>query len=81
MAEHRPPLHAYVSEAAHEGWMAVSSEYGISYAALLEVFGREFKRYVDKKVDLETADRPVWLRRIKEARRIDASRRRRKRER
>lgn len=65
-------VHAYLSDAAHETWQDVATEYGVSVSGLVEALGTDLQKPEDERV--LAAQLPGL---VKRARRIDAERRRR----
>ncbi len=65
----RRALHAYVSDSAHDQWHGFAAEQGVSVSAILEALATELN--VEELEELEGV--------VKSARKIDASRRRRRR--
>lgn len=68
----RAALHAYLSKPAHAGWTEFSEPNGVSLTSLLEALGLELRAELEETRPDEL--RQSW---VKEARRIDAERRRR----
>lgn len=66
MAESRKAVHAFLSDEAHEAWHEFAAENGVSVSALLEVLPKQFTGKVATTV-------------VKQARTVDAARRRRTR--
>ncbi len=64
----RKALHAYVSDEAHEAWHEAAAEHGVSASAILEALAPIIDRLM--------ADEPYLAR---NARKVDAARRRRNR--
>lgn len=62
----RPALHCYLSDDAHETWHAACRAQGISVSALLEALAPELPEVLEN-----------WPEMVKEAREVDATRRRR----
>ncbi len=72
----RRALHAYVSDDAHDKWHGFAAEQGVSVSAILEALAPQLTFE-------EGADQPVadgLDRVVKAARKIDAARRRRRRD-
>ncbi len=66
MATHtRRPIHAYVTETAHDAWHNYAAEEGISVSALLQIIAPKL-------------DDTITQRMISDARGLDTARRRRK---
>lgn len=63
----RKAVHAYLSDEAHDQWQEFAATQGVSVSAILEALAPEFSGAADGEFD----------KLIKEARRIDARRRRR----
>jgi hypothetical protein len=65
-------VHAYLSDDAHETWLEVATDYGVSLSGLMEAMGADLRRPADERVlgpHLEEL--------VTRARRVDAERRRR----
>lgn len=76
MAPTRKAIHAYLSPAAHDAWHDFAAENGVSVSGLLEAIANEWStRLARGEPALPDEDHLV-----KTARRVDADRRRRKRE-
>jgi hypothetical protein len=73
MAETRKAIHAYVSEDAHSSWELFAEENGVSVTGLIEALGHAIAREIATTRD-PTDVRQGW---VKEARRVDALRRKR----
>jgi hypothetical protein len=71
MAE-RQALHAYLSEASHNAWVAFAEENGVSVTGLLESLGLELGAEMEEAGDTDI--RQPW---VKRGRNVDAQRRRR----
>jgi hypothetical protein len=72
VAEVRHAVHAYLSERACSAWTSLAEENGVSKTGVLEAIGNELADELDG-----AGFSPEWDLRVREARRIDASRRRR----
>lgn len=68
----RPSLHAYLSDEAHDAWQVFAEENGVSITGLVEALGQDLLLGMRKEGATEI--RQDW---VKDARRIDAARRRR----
>jgi hypothetical protein len=76
MPSTRKAIHAYLSPQAHDAWHDFAAENGVSVSGLLEAIAHEWSgRQARGEPVLPDEDRLV-----KTARRIDADRRRRKRD-
>ncbi len=69
----RRAIHAYVSADAHEQWHEFATEHGVTVSALLEVISRRLLPGPDRPDDIDDSIATL----VKDARRIDARRRRR----
>jgi hypothetical protein len=69
MAEERRAVHAYLSIESHQVWHRVAEEAGVSLSGLLEALASEMGE--------DASSDPRWSARVREARKIDAQRRRR----
>jgi len=67
-------IHAFLSEEAKLGIQVLSIDEGVSITGLLEALGRELHAEIQKAGGEAFGLRPAWIR---QARRIDADRRRR----
>jgi hypothetical protein len=76
MAPTRKAIHAYLSPQAHDAWHDFAAENGVSVSGLLEAIANEWSARLARG---EPA-LPDEERLVKTARRVDADRRRRKRE-
>jgi len=76
MTDQRPALHAYVTEEAHDRWHDFASAQGVTVSAFLEAFAPSLN--FDSPAAKEPMVTQVSLAVI-QARKIDASRRRRPR--
>ena len=76
MADERHALHAYLSVDAHEAWHEFAAEEGVSVSGLLQAYGEQLIPIVQGKAQM-TKDQQAL---IKTARKIDAARRRRRRD-
>ena len=76
MADERRALHAYLSPEAHDAWHEFAAEEGVSVSGLLEAYGRELVPVVEGKATMRKDHQAL----VKEARKIDAARRRRRRD-
>jgi hypothetical protein len=76
MAPTRKAIHAYLSPRAHDAWHDFAAENGVSVSGLLEAIASEWSARLARG---EPA-LPDEERLVKTARRVDADRRRRKRE-
>ncbi|MEI7593182.1 MAG: hypothetical protein WCK41_08200 [Actinomycetes bacterium] len=65
-------IHVQISQEAHETWMSVTDEYGVTMAGILEAVGHDFSQPKDDRL---LGSRLPDL--IERARGIDADRRRR----
>jgi len=72
--EERRALHAYLSVDAHQAWMTFAEDNGVSVTGLLESQGQMLRLDIEAAPDDVDLLHRSW---IKEARRIDAERRRR----
>ncbi len=72
----RPALHAYVSDDAHDKWHGFAAEQGVSVSAILEALAPQLR--VEDGDDRSVASGIDDV--VKEARKIDAVRRRRRRD-
>lgn len=72
----RKAIHAYLSPEAHDAWHEFAAEHGVSVSGLLEAIANEWaERLAMGQPALPDEDRLV-----RSARRVDAERRRRKRD-
>jgi hypothetical protein len=72
----RKAIHAYLSPEAHDAWHDFAAEHGVSVSGLLEAIANEWAtRLAQGEPALPDEDRLV-----RSARRVDAERRRRKRD-
>jgi hypothetical protein len=72
----RKALHCYLTPAAHEIWHALAEDEGISLSGLIEVLAQDFKDFppgVDGGHPRWTGEHGI----VRQARRLDAQRRRR----
>ena len=76
MAAERRALHAYLSEASHDAWHDFAAEQGVSVSGMLEAYGLELVDVVAGKAK-PRKDQQVL---VEQARKIDAARRRRRRD-
>ncbi|MCU0270399.1 MAG: hypothetical protein MUF83_17375 [Acidimicrobiales bacterium] len=74
MAGSRKAIHAYLTQEAHDSWHDVAAEHGVSVSALLEAIGQFWTE--SSNGDGAQLQRDAL---VKQARRIDADRRRRAR--
>ena len=74
MADQRRAIHAYLTEDSHDVWHAVAEEEGVSLSGFLESMAQDMKAKPPAK-----GGHPRWDDLIRNARRIDAQRRRRSR--
>jgi len=65
-------VHAYLSNDAHETWLEVATDHGVSLSGLIEAMGADLRRPADERVLGPHLDALVTR-----ARRVDAERRRR----
>lgn len=72
----RRALHAYVSDAAHDKWHGFAAEQGVSVSAILEALAPQLS--FEEGDDQPVADGLDSV--VKAARKIDATRRRRRRD-
>ncbi len=75
----RRALHAYVSDSAHDRWHDFAGEQGVSVSAVLEALSTHMLGVSDGEVR-RTSYNSILELVVKDARRIDALRRRRTRE-
>ena len=75
MNDDRRALHAYLSREAHDAWHDFAAEQGVSVSGLLEASGRNLAPVVDGNAE----PRKEQLELVDAARKIDAARRRRRR--
>jgi hypothetical protein len=75
MSDDRRALHAYLSREAHDAWHDFAAEQGVSVSGLLEASGRNLAPVVDGSA--EPVQEQLDL--VDAARKIDAARRRRRR--
>jgi hypothetical protein len=66
----RKPVHGYISDESHSLWHAECAEHGISVTALLEILGPRLPRLLDGFTGADM---------VREARKVDAANRRRRR--
>jgi hypothetical protein len=76
MAAERRALHAYLSPEAHDAWHDFAAEQGVSVSGMLEAYGLELVDVVTKG-DKPRKDQQAL---VDAARKIDAKRRRRRRD-
>lgn len=69
MTQSRATIHAYLSDQAGEAWHTFADENGVSISGLAESLGLDLAAGIDDPARLE-----AW---VKDARRIDSTRRRR----
>ena len=74
MADQRRAIHAYLTEDSHDVWHTVAEEEGVSLSGFLEAMAQDMKTKPPAK-----GGHPRWDDLIRNARRIDAQRRRRSR--
>ena len=72
-AVERNALHAYLDDVAHEAWQMFATENGVSVTALLEALGLQLAQEMEKTGDACEVRQGL----VKQARRVDADRRRR----
>ena len=75
MAETRKAIHAFLTPTSHEAWHDFAAERGVSVSALIEAMAIDWR----ERRDGETYDLPELEELARQARRIDAQRRRRAR--
>ncbi len=76
MTDKRRAIHAYVSESAHDQWHDFAAENGVSVSALLEALAET----VSGRTTTEAEHGRVLQEAVNSSRKIDASRRRRRRD-
>jgi hypothetical protein len=75
MADSRKAIHAFLTPESHEAWHDFAAEHGVSVSAMIEAMAGDWsERRVDDTYDLPEVDELA-----RNARRIDAQRRRRAR--
>ena len=75
MPETRKAIHAFLTPASHEAWHDYAAEHGVSVSAMIEAMAMD---WADRR-DGDGYDLPEVEELAREARRVDASRRRRSR--
>lgn len=78
MPEDAGAIHAYLSRFAKIAWQRMAEDNGISTTGLMEAIGADFASAIHANGDSADGLNPRW---VKAARRIDADRRRRGRDR
>jgi hypothetical protein len=75
MSDDRRALHAYLSREAHDAWHDFAAEQGVSVSGLLEASGQNLAPVVEGNAQLRKEQQDL----VEAARKIDAARRRRRR--
>lgn len=75
MAESRKAIHAFLTPASHEAWHGVAAENGVSVSALIEAMAQDWA----ERREGEDFDLPEIEALSRDARKVDAARRRRTR--
>ena len=78
MAETRKAIHAFLTPASHEAWHAFAAENGVSVSAMIEAMAADWRERRDRE-DREGHELDELDELARDARRIDAQRRRRAR--
>jgi hypothetical protein len=72
----RKAIHAYLSPEAHQTWHDYAAEHGVSVSGLLEAIATDWAERAERGEHVYDGDDPL----VRKARRVDADRRRRKRD-
>ena len=79
MADSRKAIHAFLTPESHEAWHEFAAEHGVSVSGLIEAVARDWRERIDSAGRSDGFDLPEVEALARQARRVDAQRRRRSR--